>query len=218
MGERLSITVDSAVRSRVPTLFLETRVLRDVQIGDNGRATEERIEAAAAEWAHATEERLDDRPRIKAYRELTRRLGGDPEENVPAAEALLRRGLLRNRFPRVNAVVDAGNVASVEHLVPIGLFNLDKIVGEVGLALADDGDRMIPIGKSKPIKLSPGTPVLRDAEGVFSAVGSRDSGRTMITPGTTSVLAFSWGMEGVDPAAVAAALDQCVDAIGGRFA
>lgn len=215
VDKRLDITVDSTVRVRVPTLFLDTRVLRSVRAADSEKITEDRIEAACARWSQATENRLDTHPHVQVYRELVRRLGGDPEENVPATEALIRRGLLQNRFPRVNLVVDAGNVASVEHLVPIGLFDCERIVGEVTLTLAGDEDCMIPIGKSKPTKLPIETPVLKDDGGVFSAVGTRDSRRTMITPETTSVFVFSWGMEGVDPDTVAAALDQYADTIGG---
>lgn len=212
-NDGLGIAIDEAVRSRVPTLFLETRVVRGVRFEEGSGATEERIAALAAKWAGKVGEQLNSQPRIAAYRELTRRLGADPNEMMPAAEALLKRGLLRARFPRINSVVDAGNVVSVKYLVPIGLFDLDRIVGEVELALAGDGERMVPIGKGKPVKLQPGTPVLRDAEGVFSAVGSRDSARTMITARTDGVLVFSWGMSGVELALVSSALDECVEAI-----
>jgi DNA/RNA-binding domain of Phe-tRNA-synthetase-like protein len=213
-NDGFGIAIDEAVRSRVPTLFVETRAVRGVRVEEGSGVDEERIAALAAQWAGNAGERLDSHPRIAAYRELTRRLGGDPDEMLPAAEALLKRGLLSGKFPRINPVVDAGNVVSVEYLVPIGLFDLDRIAGEeIELALAGDGERMVPIGKGKPVKLRPGTPVLRDVEGVFSAVGSRDSARTIITADTDNVLVFSWGMEGVEPGLVSSALDECVEAV-----
>jgi DNA/RNA-binding domain of Phe-tRNA-synthetase-like protein len=54
---------------------------------------------------------------------------------------------------------------------------------------------------------------LKDDEDIFSAVGSRDSKRTMISGATENVLAFSWGIAGIDPALVASVLDQCAEAI-----
>ncbi|MBX6765052.1 MAG: hypothetical protein IRY88_15450 [Rubrobacteraceae bacterium] len=205
----MDIIVDEAVRDRVPTLFVRTRSLGSVRVEESGEAQEERIRAIATRWEGTPEQKLDSHPHIRIYRRLTQQMGGDPKKSVPAAEALLRRGLLRGRFPRINSVVDAGNIASVEYLVPIGLFDLDKISGKVELTLATDDHQMIPIGKNEPIKLASGTPVLKDSEGVFSAVGSRDSARTMITSETKSVLIFSWGMKGVEPAVVDSALDEC---------
>lgn len=212
-GDELGIAVDEVVRSRVPALFVETRVMRGVRVEQSGAATEERIAGLAASWAAMGEEQLESHPRIAAYRELTRLLGADPDEVPPAAETLLKRGLLRGRFPRINSVVDVGNVVSDEYLVPIGLFDLDRIAGDIELALAGDTERMVPIGKNNSVKLPLGTPVLRDTEGAFSAVGSRDSARTMITDQTENVLAFSWGMEGVEVSVVGSALDKCVEAM-----
>ena len=77
---------------------------------------------------------------------------------LPAVESLLVRGILKHRFPTVNSVVDVANLVSIKHLVPIGLFDLDKINGNLELTLAVSGDQFIPIGKDKPVKLLPGTP------------------------------------------------------------
>jgi len=161
-----------------------------------------------AQWANVTEEQLASNSLLAAYRELKKQLSGDTQM-LSALEGLLTRAILKGRFPQVNSVVDMANIVSIKHLVPIGLFDFDKIQGNVELTLALPGDQFIPIGKDKPVKLSPGTPILKDAEGIFSAVGSRDSQRTMITGGTRNVLAFSWGIEGIDSALVSLALDEC---------
>jgi len=161
-----------------------------------------------AQWANVTEEQLASNSLLAAYRELKKQLSGDTQM-LPALEGLLTRAILKGRFPQVNSVVDMANIVSIKHLVPIGLFDFDKIQGNVELTLALPGDQFIPIGKDKLVRLSPGTPILKDAEGIFSAVGSRDSQRTMITGGTRNVLAFSWGIEGIDSALVSLVLDEC---------
>lgn len=208
LKDSVEIIISDTVRSKAPTLYVETRVIRNVNILSTSRDLEERKMEVIAHWANVTEKQLAANPLIVAYRQLKRQLGGDTQM-LPAVEGLLTRGILKGRFPKVNSVVDAANIVSIKHLVPIGLFDFDKIRGSVELTLAALGDQFIPIGKDKPVKLSPGTPVLKDIEGTFSAVGSRDSQRTSITVGTRNVLAFSWGIEGIDSKVVSQALDQC---------
>jgi DNA/RNA-binding domain of Phe-tRNA-synthetase-like protein len=209
LKDSVEITISDTVYGKSPTLFVETRVIRDVYISFASPEIEERKRGIIAQWTNVTDEQLESNPLITAYRELQRQLGGDTQM-LPAVEGLLARGILKGRFPKVNSVVDAANIVSVKHLIPIGLFDFDKINGDVELTLAVSGDQFIPIGKDKLVKLSPGTPILKDAEGIFSAVGSRDSQRTMITGDTRNVLAFSWGIEGIDTALVSLVLDECV--------
>lgn len=208
MEESLGIIISDLIRSKAPTLFVKSRIVRNVHVSPPPAALEGRKQETVARWTKAPDLRLESYPLIVVYRELQKQLGGDPQM-LPAVESLLVRGILKHRFPTVNSVVDAANVVSIKHLVPIGLFDLDKITGNLELTLATSGDQFVPIGKDKPVKLAPGTAVLKDGDGIFSAVGSRDSKRTMITDATQNVLVFSWGIEGVDPALVSQALEEC---------
>jgi len=55
-------------------------------------------------------------------------------------ESLLVRGILKRRFPAVNSAVDVANLVSIKHLVPIRLFDFDKITGNLELTLSATGD------------------------------------------------------------------------------
>ncbi|MFN3268498.1 MAG: phenylalanine--tRNA ligase beta subunit-related protein, partial [Zestosphaera sp.] len=66
---------------------------------------------------------LKDNEVIRAYRNFYWKIGIDPTKTRPSSEALIRR-LLRGSFPRLNLVVDAGNIASAETLVPIGIYDI----------------------------------------------------------------------------------------------
>lgn len=208
MEHSVPITMSDTVRAKAPTLFLKTRIIRDVYVTPRSADLEEQKTVLIREWARTTEEQIDAHPLIIVYRELGRQLGSDPKL-VPAVEGLYKRGILQGRFPTVNAVVDAANLVSARHFIPIGLFDFDKIEGAIELASAAASDAFIPIGKEKPVVLMSDTPILRDAQGIFSAIGTRDSKRTMIIPESQNLLAVSWGIEGVDPALVDAVLDEC---------
>jgi DNA/RNA-binding domain of Phe-tRNA-synthetase-like protein len=208
MADSLPIRLDDTVQNKSPTLYVVTRIVAGVRPGPPSPRLEARKQEILDAWAGVDEAQLEEHAHITTYRELQRQLGGDPKM-MPAVEGMLRRGVLRGRFPTINSVVDATNVVSLTHLAPIGAFDFDRIHAGVELALSTPGDRLIPIGKEKPVKLKAGTPVLKDREGIFSAVGSRDARRTMITEDTENVLAFSWGIEGIDPGFLASVLDQC---------
>jgi DNA/RNA-binding domain of Phe-tRNA-synthetase-like protein len=212
MEDSLRIIISGLIRNKAPTLFVKSRMVRDVHVSPPPLTLEERKKETIARWTKDPGVRLETYPLIMVYRELQKQLGGDPQM-LPAVESLLVRGILKHRFPTVSSVVDAANLVSIKHLVPIGLFDLDKITGELELTLSAPGDQFIPIGKDKSVKLVPETPILKDVDGVFSAVGSRDSKRTMITGATRNVLVFSWGIEGVDPALVSQVLEECATEI-----
>jgi DNA/RNA-binding domain of Phe-tRNA-synthetase-like protein len=208
MEDSLEIIISDLIFGKAPTFFVKTRIVRDVHVSPPSPSLEERKRETLARWAKGSESPIESYPFITVYRELQKQLGGDPQM-LPAVESLLVRGILKHRFPTVNSVVDVANLVSIKHLIPIGLFDLDKIAGNLELTLAASGDQFVPIGKDKPVKLLPGTPILKDADGIFSAVGSRDSKRTMITGATRNVLVFSWGIEGVEPSLVSQVLDEC---------
>jgi DNA/RNA-binding domain of Phe-tRNA-synthetase-like protein len=92
----------------------------------------------------------------------------------------------------------------------VGLFDGDAIAGDLVLDIAAGDEQMIPLGKSKSEPVPQGFPILRDRERVISIVGVRDSAQTMIVPSTTSVLAFSWGIDGIPRERVRGTLDDCI--------
>ncbi|RLE83235.1 MAG: hypothetical protein DRJ52_00220 [Thermoprotei archaeon] len=147
-------------------------------------------------------------PVVRAYRDFYWRLGIDPTKTRPASEALVRRAL-RGKIPLINNVVDAGNAASMETLVPIGLYDVDRIKGNVLLRYAKEGEFFLPIG-GKPEKLTRKSIVLADEEKVLHVFPHRDSQFTMIRASTKTVLIISCGVPGVPLDLVQSALKKTI--------
>ncbi len=149
-----------------------------------------------------TLESLREHPVVRAYRDFMWRLGIDPTKTRPSSEALVRRLLRRGRFPHINNVVDSGNFASVETLVPIGLYDMDRLTPPLTLRYARRGERFNPIG-GEPEELEGGEVVLADAEGrILHIYPHRDSRETMIREDTRRVLVVSAGVPGVSKSLV----------------
>src|SRR5271156_713214 len=70
-------------------------------------------------------------PQIVATRAAYKALGKDPARYRGSAEALLRRILSGKGFPQINSVVDIINLISVESRLPIGLYDLAQVKGDI---------------------------------------------------------------------------------------
>jgi len=125
-------------------------------------------------------------PQILATRAAYKVLGKDPARYRGSAEALLRRVIAGKGLPRINAVVDIINLVSVESRLPIGLYDLTYVQGDIVFRTGRAGETYKGIGKYD-LNLE-GLPVFCDAIGPHGSPTS-DSERTMVTSETKNVLA-----------------------------
>jgi DNA/RNA-binding domain of Phe-tRNA-synthetase-like protein len=159
--------------------------IEGVTVGAGGAAAAE-LEACARGWreraaAHgwASPGAV---PGIDAARALFRALGIDPTKRRPSSEALLHRALRGHAMPAINPLVDAGNAWSLEHLLPLGLYDGDAIRGDVVLRRGGPGDVYEAISGAR-LDLD-GRYLLADEDGPFGSPIT-DSKRTAVTTGTT---------------------------------
>jgi DNA/RNA-binding domain of Phe-tRNA-synthetase-like protein len=134
---------------------------------------------------------------VSYYRELLWRLKLDPTKMRPSSEALLRRVLRGERLPRINNVVDAVNLASVQTLIPMGIYDLDKLSGALSLRFAKAGEEFIGIDGIRE-ELSGAELVIADEQGPIHLYPCRDSERTKIGPETGHALLIVCGAPGVE--------------------
>lgn len=127
---------------------------------------------------------LEKLPSIMAVRNMYRKLDFDPSRYRPASEALVRRVLQHKGVYYVNSAVDASNYCSLKFLLPFGLYDLDKIQGDIHYRRAESGTYTNMGGQQVS---TGGKPFLTDAVGVFGNPTS-DSRRTAVSLSTTNML------------------------------
>ena len=132
-------------------------------------------------------------PQIMATRAAYKALGKDPARYRGSAEALLRRVIAGKGLPQISAVVDVINLVSAESRLPIGLYDLAQMSGEVVFRAGRAGETYKGIGKYD-LNLE-GLPLFADATGPHGSATS-DSERTMVTERTKQVLAILVGFGG----------------------
>ena len=125
-------------------------------------------------------------PQVETTRKAYKALGKDPARYRGSAEALLRRIVAGKGFPEINVVVDAINLVSVESRLPVGLYDLGHVTGEIVFRAGRASETYKGIGKYD-LNLE-GLPIFCDDAGPHGSPTS-DSERTMVTTATKEVLA-----------------------------
>jgi DNA/RNA-binding domain of Phe-tRNA-synthetase-like protein len=182
-----NLTIDPGLKLKCPRAslgFLTAQVLT----GETPAALQEEMKQRETEILHLSEPRsLLESPKILAMRAGYRALGKDPARYRGSAEALLRRILSGKGFPQINSVVDVINLISVESRLPIGLYDLARVKGDIVFRAGRAGETYKGIGKYD-LNLE-GLPVFSDGEGPHGSPTS-DSERTMVTPAARNVAAI----------------------------
>lgn len=126
-----------------------------------------------------------DIPGVAEARSLFHRLGIDPTKTRPSSEALLRRVLQGKGLPTVNPAVDVCNLCSLEHQLPLGLYDRERVRGAVHVRVGREGEEYEGIRKQR-VHLG-GRLMLADEDGAFGAPTS-DSLRTSVREGTKHLM------------------------------
>ncbi len=205
-GRRVSVAAEAADRLCAGVIVsADCRVRED---DSAALAAEELGRRYAADWAGTPPGRI---PGLAEARDLYKSFGMEPTRHRPSSEALLRRLLQGKGLYRLGNLVDTCNLASLTFLLPIGMYDLDKVRGDVVLRTGGPGEEYPGIRKG-PVHLE-GRLGLFDDAGPFGSPTS-DSARTATDPGTRTVLAVVMATGAYPAASMAANLTG----FGGLFA
>jgi|YelNatPaOPRAMG01_1025707.scaffolds.fasta_scaffold29725_6 DNA/RNA-binding domain of Phe-tRNA-synthetase-like protein len=188
----IKISIDPKVKAQFPDLSLATVMVRSVNVEETSSHKLQIIMETVNNLRNKFTDNIKDNSIIRAYRNFYWRLKVDPTKQRPASEALLRRVIKGFGLPSINNVVDACNLASVETLIPIGLYDYDKVEGELTLRFAHNGELFKPIGGKYEV-LTSNQIVLSDSIKILHVYPFRDSIDAMITKNTRNVLVVSCG-------------------------
>src|SRR5216683_4631793 len=189
----MNVTIDAKLKAKCPRTALGCLTAR-VQAGASpvmllGEMNQRELEIQELPFPRGVLES----PQIETVRKAYKSLGKDPARYRGSAEALLRRIVAGKGFPQINVVVDVINLVSVESRLPIGLYDLAHVTGEIIFRAGRAGETYKGIGKFD-LNLE-GLPIFCDAAGPHGSPTS-DSERTMVTAETTRVLAIIVSFEG----------------------
>ena len=191
----MKVSVDEALQKKCPRVALGC-VTSQVEARPSPAVLVEEMQARVQEILRLPYARgVLESPQILATRAGYKALGKDPARYRGSAEALLRRVIAGKGLPQINAVVDVINFVSVESRLPIGLYDLAHVSGDIVFRAGRVGETYKGIGKYD-LNLE-GLPVFCDSLGPHGSPTS-DSERTIVTRETQQVLAIIVSFGGTD--------------------
>ena len=131
--------------------------------------------------------------RIKAGREVYKKLGKVPSKYRLSSEALIRRVLQGKGVYKINNIVDINNLISLKSKFPVGSYNIKNLNSPVTLIVGKKGEQYKGIGKEL-ISIE-NLPVLSDSISSFGSPTS-DSERAMITNDANEILMCIFSFSG----------------------
>jgi len=180
------LTIDEELKSKCLRTALAS-VTADVEAGDTPAQLSDELKSREEEILRLPEPRIVlESLQVLSTRAAYKALGKDPARYRGSAEALLRRVIAGKGLPQINAVVDVINLVSVESRLPVGLYDLAALDGDVVFRSGRAGETYKGIGKYD-LNLE-GLPLFVDAIGPHGSATS-DSERTMVTASTKRILA-----------------------------
>jgi DNA/RNA-binding domain of Phe-tRNA-synthetase-like protein len=181
------VLIDEGLRKKCARVALGC-VAAEVVAGETPAALSGELKLRAEEILRLAEPRaVLESAQVLAVRAGYKALGKDPARYRGSAEALLRRVIAGKGLPQINAVVDVINLVSVESRLPVGLYDLAAVSGDITFRAGMAGETYKGIGKYD-LNLE-GMPLFADAIGPHGSATS-DSERTMVTAATTEIVAL----------------------------
>jgi DNA/RNA-binding domain of Phe-tRNA-synthetase-like protein len=158
----------------------------------NGSSPDKLVERLRAAEMHVREEttieNIAEHPRIKSWREAYKAFGAKPSEYRSSVEAMARRALRGDQLPSINALVDIGNIDSLQHLLPVGGHSMDELTQDIALRFASGEEEFVPFGSSEMEHPLPGEVVFVEGNTVLTRRWTwRQANHSLTLPGTCSI-------------------------------
>jgi DNA/RNA-binding domain of Phe-tRNA-synthetase-like protein len=181
------VTIDEGLKKKCARVTLGC-VTAEVLAGETPPELSEELKSREDDILRLPEPRaVLESAQVLTTRAAYKALGKDPARYRGSAEALLRRVIAHKGLPRINAVVDVINLVSVESRLPVGLYDLAAVSGDIVFRSGLAGETYKGIGKYD-LNLED-LPLFADAMGPHGSATS-DSERTMVTASTKSIVAL----------------------------
>ncbi|WDE08984.1 hypothetical protein SG34_029835 [Thalassomonas viridans] len=141
---------------------------------------------------------------IASYNDFFRMLGLNVKKSPPSSQNLIQRFLIKNNkgYPKINPIVDVVNIAAVDSLIPLGVFDANSVEGPLRLAFSAGDEAFLPLGAREPVTLDAGKLVLKDDVKVLSEFGIRDGQAQMITDASSRIWLLGCLVPGISEAQV----------------
>lgn len=133
---------------------------------------------------------------ISPWRAAYQDFGAKPESYKSSVEAMMQRILKGGKVPKINKLVDICNYISLKHLIPLGIYDLDKLQTPISIRHSEGDEHFVPLGTDKEEHPEKGEVIYEDSikRCICRRWNWRDSDQTKVTEQTKDAIIFIDGL------------------------
>lgn len=182
----MKASIDPNIKEILPDFKIGIIHYNNITVSDSPQMLKGRLQLFQEQlYFDLDEKELTDFPGLLEWKLAWKALGADPNRYRHSAEALFRRIKKQNYLKPVHSGVDMNNFLSLQYEIPLGLYDEDKISGDVEITLGTDQDQYE--GINNRLNTLANIIVAKDSQGPFGSPYV-DSIRTAVTEETKNAL------------------------------
>lgn len=182
----MEIRISEELCALIPNFKIGVIHYQNIKVGDSPQMIKGRIQMFQESLYFDLEEKnVNELEGIKEWRQIFKAIGKDPNRYRHSAEALFRRVKKQNYLQPVNSSIDINNFFSLQYEIPIGIYDLDKLNGNVMIKLGEENEEYNGLN-GRPNSLHR-LIISADENGGFGSPFV-DSERTCVTENTVNAL------------------------------
>jgi len=194
--ETLEIMVSSELCRLVPGFTAGVIQYRNIEVGASPQMVKGRLQLFQESIFFELEDKnLTVFDGIKEWRQIFKQIGKDPNRYRHSAEALYRRIKKQNYLQSVHSAIDLNNFFSLKYEVPIGIYDTDKVNGDIDLKIGAEKEEYL--GLNGRMNSLHNLIVSSDETGPFGSPFV-DSERTSVTEDTKNALQIIYHRPSLD--------------------
>lgn len=182
----MEITIQRHIKEILPDFKIGTIHYNNITVSESPQMLKGRLQLFQEQLYFDLEDKdITHFPGLLEWQLVWKALGSSPSRYRPSAEALFRRIKKQNYLPSIHSAVDMNSFLSLQYEIPLGLYDADKINGDVEIALGTEEDQFE--GLNNRTNTLDNILVSKDAQGAFGSPYV-DSTRTAVTENTKNAL------------------------------
>ncbi|ANU12446.1 hypothetical protein B481_0013 [Planococcus halocryophilus Or1] len=182
----MKLTIDPQIKETLSDFKIGVIHYNNITVSDSPQMLKGRLQLFQEQLYFELEDKeFTDFPGLLEWQLIWKALGADPSRYRPSAEALYRRIKKQNYLSVVDSAVDMNSFLSLQYEIPLGLYDADKVEGDIEIAVGTNADRYE--GLNNRINTLTGILVSKDAQGAFGSPYV-DSKRTAVTEQTKNAV------------------------------
>ena len=182
----MNVTIDPKIKEILPDFKMGTIHYNNITVSKSPQMLKGRLQLFQEQLYFDLEDKdIQDFPGLLEWQLVWKALGADPSRYRPSAEALYRRIKKQNYLASIHSAVDMNSFLSLQYEIPLGLYDADKIEGDVEIKVGTATDQYE--GLNNRINSMTNILTSKDAIGAFGSPYV-DSKRTAVGETTTNAL------------------------------